>query len=195
MAEYLHNPVGAPIPGQSLTGEPGSKPWEQPPQFTNPTKAATHLISRLMSPKSAMRSAMIMESGVMKVTTLTEITLMDGVMEGKWTIDMAMLMADPVFMTFAKIAKNAGIQDKVKWGIRDPNDFDEEDLKGMLDLQRKLKDATQGPSEDVPAAPSMEGPPMEGPPMEGPPMEGPPMAAPPMPDSPMAPTANPGVPQ
>ena len=191
MADYLHNPVSAPIPGQSLTGEPGSKPWEQPPQFTSATRAATHLISRLMSPKSAMRSAMIMESGAMKVTTLTEITLMDGVMEGKWTIDMAMLMADPVFMTFAKIAKNAGIQDKVKWGVRDPNDFDDEDLKSMLDLQRKLKEATQGTSEDAPVAP------VEDVPVEAPvaPAEDVPVEAPTMPDSPMAPTANSGVPQ
>ena len=33
------DPFDAPIPGQSLTDEPGNYPWEHPPQYTNPEEA------------------------------------------------------------------------------------------------------------------------------------------------------------
>ena len=31
--ESKYNPFDAPIPGQSLTNEPGNAPWEHPPQM------------------------------------------------------------------------------------------------------------------------------------------------------------------
>lgn len=177
MVGYMHNPVSAPIPGQSLTGELGSKPWEKPPQYTDPMLALKNLIPRMMAPKSAARASMIMESGVVPITTMTQITLMNGVMEGKWTIDMAVSMADPVFLTFFKIAKNAGITDKINLGVPNPNEFSAEELTELMTLKDRLK----GEDEEVGTPPPMGDAPMDAP-------AGPPPTAPTEEPHPMAPT-------
>ena len=41
----------APIPGMSLTTEPGSRPWEQPPQLVKVSEVVAHYADRLTEPK------------------------------------------------------------------------------------------------------------------------------------------------
>ena len=42
--EGIGNPFDTPIPGQSLTDEPGNYPWEHPPQYVTTDGAADHYI-------------------------------------------------------------------------------------------------------------------------------------------------------
>lgn len=43
--------INAPIPGMSLTSEPGNRPWEQPPQLTKLSEVVDYYTDRLMEPE------------------------------------------------------------------------------------------------------------------------------------------------
>ena len=43
--------INAPIPGMSLTSEPGNRPWEQPPQLTKLSEIVDYYTERLMEPE------------------------------------------------------------------------------------------------------------------------------------------------
>ena len=45
--EADQNPFDAPIPGQSLTNEPGNYPWEHAPQYTDPDSAMNFVMKKL----------------------------------------------------------------------------------------------------------------------------------------------------
>ena len=43
--------INAPIPGMSLTVEPGNRPWEQPPQLTKLSEVVDYYTDRLTEPE------------------------------------------------------------------------------------------------------------------------------------------------
>lgn len=43
--------INAPVPGMSLTTEPGNRPWEQPPQLTKLSEVVDYYTERLMDPE------------------------------------------------------------------------------------------------------------------------------------------------
>lgn len=43
--------INAPIPGMSLTSEPGNRPWEQPPQLTKLSEIVDYYTDRLTEPE------------------------------------------------------------------------------------------------------------------------------------------------
>ena len=45
--ESKYNPFDAPIPGQSLTNEPGNAPWEHPPQMVKMEEAMGYVWEKL----------------------------------------------------------------------------------------------------------------------------------------------------
>lgn len=97
------------IPGQSLTKNPGSYPWEKPPQYTNPEKALMSIIEATTSEKMAPRLVALMELGT-PLTVLAKTILMTGFIEGKWTPDMMILLGEPVYMLLVRLAKEAKIK-------------------------------------------------------------------------------------
>ena len=50
--------LNGPIPGQSLTTEPGNRPWEKPPRLTGVEEAIDFYVDKLTEPKT---TAMIMD--------------------------------------------------------------------------------------------------------------------------------------
>lgn len=50
--------LNGPIPGQSLTTEPGNRPWEKPPRLTGVEEAINFYVDKLTEPKT---TAMIMD--------------------------------------------------------------------------------------------------------------------------------------
>ena len=93
--EYDFN---APIPGQSLTGELGSKPWEQPPKYNTVEEAIEHYMTGLEEPEmqDGVSDAIEME---FPLTSIADITTKAGVMNGLHSIDVAIQVA-PVLVEF-----------------------------------------------------------------------------------------------
>ena len=53
----------APIPGQSLTDEPGNFPWERPPEINDPDSAIVYHLDRLYEQEVAEGVLFLLEFG------------------------------------------------------------------------------------------------------------------------------------
>lgn len=84
-----------PIPGQSLTTPPRNAAWEKPPQFIDVNKAMDYLVKRLLVPEMAARLVMMLDNGA-PVEAVVRTVLFGGFYEGKWSMDLAILLAQPV---------------------------------------------------------------------------------------------------
>lgn len=100
---------GRPIPGQSLTKEPGASPWEKPPQFTDIDDAMEFLFNNITNPKNAHKLCALMEAGV-PITSIVETILKGGFMEGKWTPDLMIILLKPVSALIMKIGQMYDIE-------------------------------------------------------------------------------------
>ena len=149
--------INAPIPGQSLTGEPKSYPWENPPKYAKPFDAAMYHLEQLDEPKKVTALLDMLELDVDLVTLVSGVLRM-GVSEGIHTVDVSLLIA-PVLHEFIK-----GHADRS--GIDYNEGFDEEDMdrtdieytirqskskKLLAELDEEIKDI-EGMPEDMPEA-------------------------------------------
>lgn len=137
--------MGGPIPGQSLTKEPGASPWEKPPQFTDLDEAMSFLIQNMTEPKVAHKLLALMEAGI-PITSILDTLLMQGFMDGKWTPDLAILLAKPLTALLIKIARMYDIEPTT--GAEDTEDV-EEDFIRLADAHA----AKAGKAPPVEAAP------------------------------------------
>jgi hypothetical protein len=125
------NPATAAIPGQSLTGELGSKPWEKPAQFNDLDSAMDAVLPRLLDPDTGTKLMDLLEKDV-SITSLVDTLLTSGFMEGKWTPDLAVLMAAPIYETLKEMAEIAGI--KYRTGLKKDQKNQFEGDKTMIGL-------------------------------------------------------------
>lgn len=88
----------APIPGQSLTGELGAYPWEQPAKYNTPEEAIDFYISRLANMDISMDLFESINDGL-PITTAVDVLVAGGNMDGLHTMDVATLAA-PVLAEF-----------------------------------------------------------------------------------------------
>ena len=91
MAELDVVPFDAAIPGQSLTAELGSRPWQQPAQYTTVEEALDYYIPRLESEEVSAQLLDVLEMGI-PVTTVANTLQLGSVMEGKHSVDVGMLI-------------------------------------------------------------------------------------------------------
>tara|TARA_Y100000593_G_scaffold76439_1_gene141294 strand:- start:3272 stop:3781 length:510 start_codon:yes stop_codon:yes gene_type:complete len=99
----------APIPGQGMTAEPKSRPWNNPPKYNNIEEALEFYIPSISEKSVVSRLVQAMEKGI-PITVLAETITSGGVMQGLHTIDVAILL-NPIIIEFLKgIAENAGIK-------------------------------------------------------------------------------------
>lgn len=146
----------APIPGESLTREPGNSPWEQPPQFTNPMTAADFLFQQLLKPSTLKGILTMLKMGV-PAEALARILIFTGFTEGKWTPDIAMLLFKPVMAMIVGIGGRAGIKDmKVTIGNRSSNDVIKNLLKNKKDKMPKSVNTPASLVQALVTKPSME---------------------------------------
>ena len=104
------NPFDTPIPGQSLTDEPGNYPWEHPPQYVTTDGAADHLWNRMSEPEFAEQIIAMLDAGV-PVEAIGRTVLFGGFLKGKFSPDVAFIIAEPVMKMIATIGVIAGIKD------------------------------------------------------------------------------------
>jgi hypothetical protein len=93
MPHYINH--DAPIPGQSLTGERGSKPWEKPPKYVKVEDAMDYLIVQLLQPDHVVQMLAMMDGGL-PVEAIIRPILFGGFMQGLWTMNLAILIARPL---------------------------------------------------------------------------------------------------
>ena len=98
-----------PIPGMSLTAELGNRPWQQPPQYSTVEEALQWYIPRLINPTLLEQLLDVMESGI-PLTTIANSMQTGGVMEGKHSLDVGILIIPVLVETMAYLAEEAEIE-------------------------------------------------------------------------------------
>lgn len=157
--------LNAPIPGQSLTTEPGNSPWEQPPLHSNVQAALAFYVDKL-SDEDTMDEILFCLEQKFPLSTLVESMTTAGVMNGYHTIDVSILINPVLHEYILQLGKAAGIkvveddgptkEEKIKKKTRDrlvimlQNDFGREDPE--------IRKETYEPQD---AASMMEAPPVE----------------------------------
>jgi len=123
----------APIPGQSLTAEPKNRPYERPPEITDPEEALRLHLTRLNDVERLDTAMMLLDKGV-DVRSLTEGILRSAVAEGIHSIDVSLIIAPTVHEFIADVADEVGID--YKSGFE--KDEQEEDQKEMSMVRSAL---------------------------------------------------------
>jgi len=90
----------APIPGQSLTVEPGSVPWEQPPQYASVEEALGFYLE-MFDDEDVLDDLMFMPQADLSLEAIVDFITSASVMNGKHTLDVKVLIA-PVIHEYLK---------------------------------------------------------------------------------------------
>jgi len=98
-----------PIPGQGLTAELGARPWQNPPEYNTVEEALDYYVTRLVNPEFTENLLDVIETGL-PLTTIADAMQNAGVMEGKHTIDVGILIMPVLIETMAYLAEEADVE-------------------------------------------------------------------------------------
>ena len=143
--EGIGNPFDTPIPGQSLTDEPGNYPWEHPPQFVETDEAADYLWDKMSEPEIAEQVISLLDAGV-PVEAIGRAALFGGFLNGKFTPDVAFIIAEPVMKMILTIGVMAGIKD-IKVSMDDITNKNE--IRSAVSLKQEAKRVGQEVQEEI----------------------------------------------
>jgi len=145
MAKY--NSFDAAVPGQSLTDTPKNAKWERPPQFTDLEKACNYVFDQMTKPRNAEVLITLLEKGV-PIEALVRTIVFGGFAEGKWSVDLAMLMVKPVMYQMAGVAAKLGMRNV---RMRLPNNQDIQALAKIhaINFDNKPRGDIMKPIEDI----------------------------------------------
>ena len=154
--EGIGNPFDTPIPGQSLTDEPGNYPWEHPPQYVTTDGAADHLWNRMSEPEFAEQIIAMLDAGV-PVEAIARVVVFAGFTEGKFTPDVGFMLAETVMKMIATIGFTGDVK-KFRISMQDLTNKNE--MKTILDIKSKneeLEKAARSLGKDIKAMPEQKG--------------------------------------
>jgi hypothetical protein len=117
----------APIPGMSLTTEPGNVPWEQPPKLVTIQEVADFYINKLTEDEEAIDKTLnAIELGV-PLQSLADGVITFNMMKGIHTVDVGFLVMPVIVEMFITLAELNNIkyfitpEDKLKGKVLDRN--------------------------------------------------------------------------
>ena len=113
----IENIFDSPIPGESLTKTPGNAAWENPPQYVNVDEASEYIWEKLHEEKFLDQVVSFLANDV-PIEAIARMILFGGFTQGKWTPDLAILLAEIVFKQVLAIGMRAKVKN-IKLGLKD----------------------------------------------------------------------------
>lgn len=98
-----------PIPGISLTGEPGAAPWERPPQYTTLDEVIDYYSDKLVE-EEVLPNLIDSIKRDIPLLTIADGLMKVGVMQGMHSIDAAMLAKPVIVELMIALAEIYGIK-------------------------------------------------------------------------------------
>ncbi len=138
MTELNQPLLDAPISGQHMTSELGGRPWQQAPQYTTVDEAIEYYLDRMSSDEFTDQLVDVLEMDV-PVTTLANTIQLGGVMDGKHSVDVGMLVMPLLMEMIMLVGDMANV--KYDSGMENPNKGKTRDtlLKSVkMKLQRQI---------------------------------------------------------
>lgn len=105
----MPNIPNGPIPGEQYTSNTKNYPWHRPPEITDLDKGIEAAIKQLSTRTGAFGLLTSLQSGV-TIVQAADMLVTSGIGKGKWSPDMAILLAGPVARMMEIMAKDAGIE-------------------------------------------------------------------------------------
>ena len=143
--EADQNPFDAPIPGQSLTNEPGNAAWEHPAQFADADSAMEFVMKKLTN-QNMNEQILLMLKNKIPVEAITRLVVFGGFVEGKWTVDVATLITPLVMQLIAAIGMRAKVKEmSITMTDRSNGQF----MKDMANLDVLQEQASEDITEEL----------------------------------------------
>lgn len=140
MIEELTLPSGkkrsmfeARIPGQSLTEPEGKYPWDKPPMYNNIDDVMEMYLSTIGDKEAMFNLFTALEAGI-PVAQIVQTMTLQGIGEGLYTPDIAVLVMPELVMLIIGIAKAAEIEFK--------HGYEREAEKNMMALAKAKEEVT-----------------------------------------------------
>jgi len=140
MTELNRPLLDAPISGQHMTSELGGRPWQQAPQYATVDEAIEYYLDRMSSDEFTDQLVDVLEMDV-PVTTLANTIQLGGVMDGKHTVDVGMLVMPLLMEMIMLVGDMADV--KYDSGMENPNKGKTRDTlmqSVKTKLQRKMEE-------------------------------------------------------
>ena len=146
------NPFDAAMPGQSLTNTPRNATWEHPPQFTDVDEAMNFIMKKLTNVQMAEQVILMLKNKI-PVEAITRLIIFGGFTEGKWSVDMAVLLTPLVMQLIAAVGMKAKVgKMRITMGDTTGGQF----MKDMANFEALSEKAAEDIQEDIQEAPSRE---------------------------------------
>ena len=107
---YSMDPFDSPIPGQSLTDEPGKWSFEKPPQIVEIDDAIAFVVEKTEGNPSAKQEFVKQMLSGMPIESIVNTISLAGFAEGMWSPDIAEMIKLPLASYFMGIAEDANIE-------------------------------------------------------------------------------------
>ena len=137
-AQPEFDPFSAPIPGQSLTDEPGNYPWEHPPKNTDPETIVNDLFMRMTQPEALQEILVMLDAGI-PVEAIVRVMVFTGFAEGEFNPDVGFIIIEPLMEAVATIGLRAGVKN-LKLTISDTGNKDFRKTMSELKLANEQKE-------------------------------------------------------
>jgi creatinine amidohydrolase/Fe(II)-dependent formamide hydrolase-like protein len=130
-----------PIPGMSLTGEPGNTPWEQPPMFVELDDVINYYVEKMTEPEAVDNLLKAMETNA-PLVSMANVAIKAGMMKGIHSIDVGVI-AVPILV---ELMKTIGDMNDVGYVVEDGDmnnaiDITEEEARSVLaDAVKKVEE-------------------------------------------------------
>ena len=151
--EADQNPFDAPIPGQSLTNEPGNAAWEHPAQYSDVDSAMTFVMKKLSDVNMAEQILLMLKSKI-PAEAITRLIVFGGFTEGKWTVDVATLITPLILQLVVAMGMRAKIKTmRITMKDRSNGQF----MSDMASHEVLQKKASEDIKEELEQMPQQEG--------------------------------------
>jgi len=135
MLKQSNKSFNAPIPGMSLTTEPGNRPWENPPDMTDVEDVLDYYIDRLGDSERTDQFLSMIEKNI-PINTIVESLVSAGAMNGLHTVESGMLAAPVLSEFLISVAEIEGME-----YVTSPEELSEGKMRP--DQSAKLEDILQ----------------------------------------------------
>ena len=103
------DPYDHPVPGQSLTEEPGKYAFERPPEIVDVDDAVQYVVERVEESSGGKEDLQKQMMAGMPIESIVNTISLAGFSEGLWTPDVAEMMKLPVSAYFMMMAQEENI--------------------------------------------------------------------------------------
>lgn len=149
--------IDGPIPGENWTSDPKDYPWHRAPDFVDPDPAMEYFLGTLDDEDQQDAYIALLDMGF-DVATITDLVVTKGIENGKWSIDLGMLLAGPISHVIVLLARGRG--ESFEMGLETESQTPSKAFfDGLKDVMSRPKESPPLP-EDMPNRSNMPMPPM-----------------------------------